>query len=189
MDFLTQKLPEGVVIENRFYPVHTDFKNWIKIAELLEKTESIDYMCLAEIFSLCYIELPENILEAVGGVKDFFSGGAAESREKRGGIDKQRCFSFLKDGWLIYAAFLSQYGIDLLKEELHWYKFLALFKGLRNDHKLFDVIYFRTVKLSDIKDKDKRRYLSRMKSIYALTDTKSEEEKAFNTASKIAELF
>lgn len=189
MDFLTQKLPEGVVIGSRFYPVHTDFRNWIKIAELLEKTVALDYMCLAEIFSLCYIELPENIFEAVGGVKDFFSGGAAESGEKRGGIDKQRCFSFLKDGWLIYAAFLSQYGIDLLKEDLHWYKFLALFKGLRKEHKLFDVIYYRTVKLSDIKDKEKRAYLRRMKSLYRLEDERSDEEKAYTLASEIAELF
>ena len=37
-----------------------------------------------------------------------------------------------KDSPYIYAAFLEQYGIDLVDTRLHWYKFLALLHGLHD---------------------------------------------------------
>ena len=37
-----------------------------------------------------------------------------------------------KDAPYIYAAFLEQYGIDLIDARLHWYKFLALLHGLHD---------------------------------------------------------
>ena len=47
---------------------------------------------------------------------------------------------------MIYAAFLQQYNIDLIDvEELHWWKFLALLKGL-NGTKLDDVMKWRNYK-------------------------------------------
>ena len=189
MNFLAEKLPEGVVIENRFYPVHTDFKNWIKIAELLEDEKEEKMKNLAEVLSLCYIELPESLSEALKGVFDFFSGGDGDSLKKGGGIDSERCFSFKEDGRLIYAAFLSQYGIDLLDEPLHWHKFLALFSALKGDHKLFDVVKIRSCKTAEIKDREKRALVRRLKKIYALKDIKSETENAGKIADKMAGLF
>lgn len=180
---LTKRLPKGVLIGYRFYPVNTGHKTWIKIAEILERGNRLSYSDMAEIFSLCYKTLPENAFEAIMGVADFFSGGVKET--KRGGKNKQKCFSFTKDGWLIYAAFLSQYGIDLLKEEIHWHKFLTLFKALSKEHKLFDVIFYRTVNLADIKDKEKRAYIRRMKSIFSLEAKKEDSE----IAEEIAALF
>ena len=37
---------------------------------------------------------------------------------------------WLIDSEYIWAAFIQQYGIDLLKEDLHWHSFLALFNAL-----------------------------------------------------------
>ncbi len=189
MNFLAQTLPEGVVIGSRFYPVHTDFKNWIKIAELLEEEKEHGMENMAEVLLLCYIELPESLFEAMQGVFDFLSGGAFKSFKKGGGIDKQRCFSFKEDGRLIYAAFLSQYGIDLLDEPLHWHKFLALFSALKGEHKLFDVVKIRGMNLSEIKDREKRASIRKLKRIYALSDWKNETEKAEEIADKMAGLF
>lgn len=36
------------------------------------------------------------------------------------------------DAPYIYAAFLEQYGIDLIDTRLHWHKFLALLHGLHD---------------------------------------------------------
>ena len=39
---------------------------------------------------------------------------------------------------------MSQYGIDLIDiEELHWYKFLALFKGLKDDEIISKIMAYR----------------------------------------------
>lgn len=47
------------------------------------------------------------------------------------------------DADYIYAAFLSQYGIDLLDvKELHWHKFLALFKGLKDDEMICKIMSY-----------------------------------------------
>jgi len=190
MDFLTKKLPDGVVIGSKFYPVHTDFRNWIKISEILEGYECSDSKRLAQIFSLCYKELPETVSEAVCGVYEFYNCGNKQKLKEEGGSRKKtRVFSFKEDGELIYAAFLSQYGIDLTAENLHWYRFCALLSGLSGEHKLIKVIHYRSVKLSDIKAGAERNHILNMKKLYMLSDGRSEEEKSADLAEEMSALF
>ena len=190
MDFLTKALPGGVIIGSGFYPVKVDFKNWIKISELLEDEKDMDAEKLAQIFSLCYYVLPETVEEALGGVIEFYSCGKRhEIKEDGGGRNGARVFSLKEDGELIYAAFFSQYKIDLLNEPLHWYKFCALLSGLSHEHKLFKVIYYRSAKLADIKSKEEREHILKMKRIYKLSDNRSEEEKSADLAENMAAMF
>ena len=190
MDFLTKALPGGVIIGSRFYPVKTDFKNWIKISELLEDGKELDAERLAQIFSLCYYVLPETIEEALDGVIEFYScGNKHKIKEDGGSRNGARIFSLKEDGELIYAAFFSQYKIDLLNEPLHWYKFCALLSGLSKEHKLFDVMYYRGVKLANVKSKEERERILKMKRIYKLSDNRSEEEKSADLAENMAAMF
>jgi hypothetical protein len=79
------------------------------------------------------------------------------------------------DAGLIYSAFLGQYGIDLMEvEELHWYKFLALLKGLNESTKLREVMGYRCYEKSDDKNKDVYAELRRAWEIERI----SEEEQA-----------
>ena len=39
-------------------------------------------------------------------------------------------FVFEDDAPYIYSSFMETYGIDLLTAKLHWWQFLALFRGL-----------------------------------------------------------
>ena len=187
MDIITKKLPEGVLIDGSFYPVYTDFKNWIRISVLFEEGNINEEKLLAA-FSLCYRTLPETIDKAFDGMLDFYMPDKSRINKERGSA-KSRIFSFKEDSELIYAAFLSQYNIDLSKASLHWYQFMALFRALTKEHKLFEVIFIRDAKLSDIKDKEKRAYIAKMKRIYSLADNRTEEEKSESIASSMAELF
>ena len=89
----------------------------------------------------------------------------------------QRIYSFEYDDFYIFSAFLQQYGINLQKEDMHWYEFKSLFDGLTEDTKFIKIIQYRSVDLSDIKDKEMRKFYIKQKKIYKLPDMRSEEEK------------
>ena len=53
-----------------------------------------------------------------------------------------KAVDWLIDSEYINCAFIQQYGIDLIKADLHWHDFLSLFNGLR-ETKLTDIISAR----------------------------------------------
>lgn len=58
-------------------------------------------------------------------------------------------FDYHEDAERLYASFLVDYNIDLIEQKhtLHWYKFIALFRGLSKDTPMKEAIYYRTVKI------------------------------------------
>lgn len=72
------------------------------------------------------------------------------------------------DSEYIYAAFLEQYGIDLSDiPYLHWWKFLALFKGL-HDCKMTDIMGYRGAEITDDMPKSRQAFLLDMQELYEL---------------------
>jgi len=73
---------------------------------------------------------------------------------------------------------MQQYNIDLQEiKYMHWWKFKALFNGLAENTEIVKIMGYRAVNLSKIKDKEQKNFYKRMKKIYALPDTRSQEEK------------
>ena len=54
-----------------------------------------------------------------------------------------RLYSFSKDAPLIYSAFRQTHGVDLEREDLHWWKFIALFMDLSGDTAFGNLINLR----------------------------------------------
>jgi len=80
------------------------------------------------------------------------------------------------DSDLIYAAFLGQYGIDLIDiEELHWHKFLALLSGINENTKLREVMGYRCYTKSTNKDRD---IYEELRFAWTIDPFVSEEEQA-----------
>ena len=69
---------------------------------------------------------------------------------------------------LIYAAFLQQYGIDILTTNMHWWKFKSLLDGLTNETKFMQVVGYRLMDISKIKDKNERKRLKELQDYYAI---------------------
>ena len=65
--------------------------------------------------------------------------------------EKPIVLDFAIDADYIYAAFMEQYGIDLLTARLHWYSFNALLHGL-HDTELNNIINARLYKPSGRND-------------------------------------
>lgn len=81
-------------------------------------------------------------------------------------------YDWEEDAELIYASFLMDYQIDLFEQQgiLTWYKFLALFKNLRDNTPLGKAIHYRTCKVPKKTEhnEEERRHVRKMKEKYAL---------------------
>lgn len=79
---------------------------------------------------------------------------------------------FEEDGDYIYASFMQDYGIDLIKEQgkLPWKKFLYLFNGLSQDTKIKQVMRIRDMKVPAYNGKNTKQIqeINELKSYYAL---------------------
>lgn len=178
MNLLVDKLPtdfEGLKIE-------TNFRSFV-LFELLMQDNSIskeDKVLLA--INLFYKEPKNDIKKMIDGILWFYKCGKEEKEVKNkkatGSNKKRDIYSFEYDAGLIYSAFKDQYGVDLNEiDYLHWFKFKALFEGLKSDNKICEIMGYRAVDLSKIKDKDEKAKYRRLQRQFALPDNRTEAEK------------
>lgn len=165
IDILTSSLPTALSICGEEYPINTDFRVWIKLERTLrEETDAARR--LIKILSLVFIgKIPSDLGAAVSAISAFLS--PFPSRGRGGEGEGERLFDFLADGGYIYAAFLSQYGIDLTDASLHWWKFLALFSALEGC-KFTEIIKIRGLSPSELQSPKQKRALRRLKRLYRL---------------------
>ena len=173
MNILLDKLPTAVKVGGKMYDINADFRTGIRL-EMTAVSELDDTEKLMRRLLLYYGDIacvPADVGAAFTAVMNFYhcdkdnasQGGTATNR-------RTQIYSFEHDAPYIYAAFLQQYGIDLNKiesEDLHWWKFSALFQSLGEDMKISKIMYYRDVDLRG-KSKGERAFLSDMKKRYAL---------------------
>lgn len=71
-------------------------------------------------------------------------------------IPKERILDWKIDSPTIWADFKIYAGIDLDKENMHWWEFMALFKSLPENAAIRDKMSIRGLDLSKIKDPQTR---------------------------------
>lgn len=186
-----QTLPDMVLAGERLYPVHTDFRNWMEIEEVMFHEEGNFLYKIPRLLSLCYRRLPTEFEDAVAGLVSFYRGietcgttGESETKQK-----KRPFYSFQQDAPLFYAAFYQQYGIDLSHVKLHWWQFKALFKGLSADTQLMQVIQYRAVDLTQIENPERKKFYRKMKALYRLHGDQSKQEQGQEVAEVLSGLF
>ena len=80
---------------------------------------------------------------------------------------KKKIYSYEHDADLIYTAFLDQYRLDLNDiDYLHWFKFKAMFEGLKSDNKICEIMGYRAIDVSKIKDKEENYEVAEEKKCY-----------------------
>lgn len=84
--------------------------------------------------------------------------------------DGEQLVSFLFDAKYIYAAFMQAYGIDLIEQQgsLHWSKFSALLNALPDNTLMRQIIDIRKTDLNEIKDKDEKKRIKKLKQQFSL---------------------
>ena len=148
IDLTIKGLPNTITVNGRSYSIYTDFRVWMRLYIQLQKMKKNERIDVRYIFKN---EHPKKI--NLDDLYQFLSP-PHELPRAIGRQSHTRLVDFEIDSNLIYAAFMGQYGIDLIEvEELHWHKFLALFEGLNKSTKLREVMECRAYeKIKDDKD-------------------------------------
>lgn len=182
MNLLIDLVPETVTIDNEEYGINSDFRTSI-LFELLMQDSSVDdgdKLIMALNLYYEYIPPKQYWKEAIEKILWFYRCGKDIELSKGKGKGKSdiKIYSFEHDDDYIYAAFMDQYGIDLQDiEELHWWKFKAMFKSLKEDNEIVKIMGYRSIDLSKIKDKEEKTYYRKMKELHKIPVSQSEKEK------------
>lgn len=172
VDFITEVLPKSVLISGKDYPVRWDFRPWMEFESVRYRSKT-DEEIIIRMLQKCYPQIPADINEAVDKMLWFYRcGETAEKEEKiqryQRRTSKEPAFSFSQDSPYIYSAFREQYGIDLTEvQELHWWKFMALFESLGEDTKMSKIMYYRKASTTGM-SKNQRAFVNDMKRLYRI---------------------
>lgn len=195
------KPPEQVEVDGKLYKINSDFRTSIQFEILMQKKELTEKqkefaneLCLldkemdretAELLAkykdgleLYYPEIPNDINEAINAMLWFYECGKEnidKKKSKKSGSGK-KIYSYNYDADYIYAAFFEQYHIDLAEQELHWWKFSALFSALSEDCMISKIITYRVIDTKGM-EKEQKAFYNRMKRLYQLPEDISEEER------------
>lgn len=162
--------------------INTDFRIGI-LFELLMQDESLSKIAKTTQAINLYYKKPNEIQDLNKAIEDilwFYSCGKDEiaGKSKKEDNKSKQIYSYEFDAEYIYSAFLTQYGIDLQSvKQLHWWKFKAMFEGLKDDNKIVEIMSYRAIDLSKIKDKEEKARYKKLKKIYALPDMRTAEKK------------
>lgn len=179
MNILINRVPESVEIDGTEFQINTDFRTSIKFESVMADSSLTDEQKIFKALTLYYPKIPINIQGAIEKMLWFYSGGHEEGRKGVENSNNEKTFDYNYDADILYAAFLSQYGIDLnTVEYLHWWKFKALFRTLKDDNEIVKIMGYRAIKITNEMSKQQRKFYSEMKRKYALPKPeKSERQK------------
>lgn len=151
-----RKLPYFVILQEKKYRINVDFRNMISFEKILQdksvsKTEKIEYVLrhfYPAFFSLeNYQKLlynPQLYKEACDKLIWFYKCGRDDyHRMGNGKGSNKQIYSYNYDDEYIYGAFYEQYGIDLSYDIVHWWKFKALLKSLKDDTEFVKIKGYR----------------------------------------------
>lgn len=187
MSILTEKLPDELTINGKQYAIHTDFRVWIKFSQLAFSSQS-DMTALAQMLTLIFDKLPNDFKTTIEALLDFYGfqkkGDSAPTQKLN-----KKVFDYDADAGYIYAAFLQQYGIDLTTVNMHWWTFKTLFDSISEETHFGKILQYRCIDVSQIKDKEMKKFYLKMKKAYALPDNRTDEEKERDFADSLDSLF
>lgn len=173
--FLTTPLPVTVSVDSRDFEINTDFRVSVRF-EILMQEDIDNCQKLLSALQLYYPVIPENLEQAIEKMLWFYS--PVENKSPKGGSAAKQVFSYTCDGSYIYSAFLDQYGIDLIDiPYLHWWKFKAMFQGLKSDHMISKIMRYRAAETTSEMSKEEKKHLQQIKRLYAIPLPKSEQQK------------
>lgn len=192
VNILLDRIPETVEIGGREYEINYDFRTSILFEIMMcddslsreEKAENAIHLYYG------YDDIPGDLEAAIEKLIWFYRCGDEKKEESEKRFDGKTgkfvevseepadpVYSFDHDAPYIYAAFMQQYGIDITVEDIHWWKFRALFKSLTEDTKFVQIVGYRSIDISSKMSPEQRSFYEKMKRTYALPLPEGEQER------------
>ncbi len=155
------------------YRINTDFRIGIQMQQAMEddslSAEEKYETCATLLFPDSFPDTAQKIWEAVEWFLTDYNHDN-EGRIKKG----PKAMDWNVDQWRIYAAFLSQYNIDLHTTKMHWFVFMGLFTNL-NECALHHVMDIRSRKIEPDMKREQKEQLREYKARYSLENMSCEE--------------
>ena len=184
MNILLDYLPTFFLIEGEKYEFNYDFRTSILFCLLMQDESLTDEEKILQGLQLYYPKIPNNTEEAYKNILYFYSRGKEdniETKVKQGkrifNRNNNRAFDFEVDSDLIFTAFMTQYNINLNRENLHWWEFMALFNSLNDTNEIVKIMNYRTIDINSIEDKKERKTYKQLQDYYSLENIVTKEER------------
>lgn len=155
--------------------IRTDFRIGIQIQLCLSDTELSEYERAAVALNLLFGNGIPDLETAQRGLAWFMNCGKRPDKLAEQEDEPER-YSFEYDSAFIWSAFHKVYAMDISREHLHWFQFVALMNDL--DGTAFaGVMDIRRMHPSEV-DQKRRAEFVRMKRRFELPHQHTEEEQA-----------
>ena len=167
--------PEYILIENKKVKINTDYRVALKCQEIATDDSINDIERAMAIIFLLYGKEALNdemhYQEYLEKAAKYLGCGKVAKVE-----EKEPIFDYKQDWGYIKASFMSDYGIDLDKAQIHWWTFFDYLTGLTKHSKLVEVMRIRSEPLNDKKGKAREEWI-KAKEAVALEQKKTQKEK------------
>lgn len=163
MSLLYEGFPETVEINGTEYRIITDYREWIRWADMLASDIDTQLKTMFT-YEMILDDCEEPFKDTFDALMAFFIMDKDE--ESKPG---KQTISYDEDAAYIMADFQREYGIDIVNtKHLHWWQFQMLFEGLSEKSEMKQRIYYRSVNLESIKDKEERKRIRKIQRKIAL---------------------
>ena len=190
MNILMNQAPTYVKLPRKVQ-INTDYRTSIKYELLMtdrsvsndEKLKKALFLYFGkQIYHFTAAEITNAVDELLwfytcGKDKDDIAEMSDNKDSKLRPAGMNRVYDYMHDAEYIYTAFLQQYNVDLQKEQIHWWKFKAMFKSLTDQCEFVKIMGYRSIKIDNNMTKSQKEFYSEMKRIHALPLPKSERQK------------
>ena len=170
---LQDSLPEGVEVDGRFYRLDFEFRNVLRMIDVLDRD---DLLPEAKAYNAihCLCRRPKNAVKVCEAVKTLLFKAP---RKKSG----QKVTDFIQDAGLIRAAFRQAYGIDLYRDKLHWIEFTELLNAIPEGSRYSEVVGIRArpMPAPTKYNQHEREWLMKAKADCALEMTEKERAERY----------
>ena len=179
MNILIDLVPTTIEIDGEEYEINSNFRESILFELMMQDNSISEEDKIIQALELYYPKLPKDLNQAIEKILWFYRCGKDEVENKNKGTGKStNVYSYDYDDDLIYSAFLDQYNIDLQDiEYLHWWKFKAMFKSLKEDNEIVKIMGYRAMDISKIKDKEQKAHYKKMQDLHKIPINKDEKGK------------
>lgn len=160
---LLDELPE----EWNGYPIDSDFQTGIQISMCLTDEEFSETERFYAAVGLLFPDEKNRpgIEEAAQALRWFLNEYHHDNNlDEKPGV---QIMDFDMDQWRIYAAFMSQYHIDLNNTRMHWFVFMGLLSNV-GECSFTHVMDIRTRKITSGMSTEEKNTIRRAKKIFAI---------------------
>lgn len=172
-----ESLTTSLTVSELKVPVSTDFRDWIKADLILRDRqipEEAKLPVICQYIGLDLTHLNVSTPDLWDGIFNFYT---CEQEPKADiATSNEIAYRFDCDWWLIYAAFQQQYGLDLMRVNLHWFKFKALMDGLTDQTQFIKVVQARLRDTSKLKGEEKTQ-AEKLKRYWRISDESTSNER------------